>query len=648
MNFTKKEIQLFFFIFFFSFLSIQAQTTKRNFLQKLPEQDLSASLIPQKLWKPFPKTPEEWKAKFPDSLLKKFILAGEQALEKEFKSIPATVALQFIRTGNRSNYQAFANEKRVLLWDLALAESIEGKGRFADHLLDGIWSICEETFWGATAHLGNQKAGKGLPDVEDPIVDLFAAETASTLAWVDYFTAPILEKTSPLLRRRIAYEVERRIFIPMQTANYFYLGRGNPDAILNNWTPWIMSNYIATVLLLEADETKRAAGLKFAMRYIDQYINGLGEDGGCDEGPGYWFGAAGTVFDALSLLDNATAGKTNIYHEPFIQKMASYIYKTHIDGEYFINVADASPKMRPNGVALYRFGKAINDPKMMAFGSWAFRKFAGNSYSISQYHRSRTLFDLNNIEECKNYNIKYKNDSDTWFSDVQLMATRSKESFLASHAGHNGESHNHNDVGDFMVYINGYPVIIDVGSGNYTARTFSPYRYKLWFNTSAFHNLPTINGYQQGAGSSFSASKVKYSSNNTSSSLSMDIAPSYPKESGITSWKRNVSLNKSGTISIIDQYRSEKPFDSLIQSFMTVCDTNTDTLGKIKFSLPDGSYVFMTYDPSLWSISKEKVKLVDEEDQKFKSAWGGKDIYRILLTSKKSNSKGTFQYQIFK
>jgi len=634
-------------ILIFSIQQSSAQITKRNFLQQFSEQTVAQSLIPKDNWKPFPQTPEEWKSKFPDSILNKFIKAGEKALNEDFKSIPATVAIEFVRTGNRSNYQKLANQKRQTLWDLAIAESIEGKGRFSDQLLNGIWSICEETFWGATAHLENQKAGKGLPDAEDPIVDLFAAETASTLAWVDYFSGESLEKISPLLRPRIRYEVERRIFTPMQTAQYFYLGRGNPDAKLNNWTPWIMSNYITAILLLEKDETKRVEGLRFSMKYLDQYINGLGEDGSCDEGPSYWFGAAGTTFDALNLLDNATTGKVNIYKEPFIQKMASYIYKTHISDEYFINVADAPPTMRPNGVMLYRFGKAINDSTMMAFGSWAYRSYSKNTYTISQYHRSRGLFDLSSIQDCAHNSSPYTQISDVWLSDIQLMSSRSQNGlFLATHGGHNAESHNHNDVGDFMVYIDGYPLLIDVGSGNYTARTFSSDRYKLWFNTSAFHNLPTVNGYQQLNGISYAASNVKYATNKKTSSLSMDIAQAYPQESGIKSWIRKVALNKKGSIIITDDYQFTEPLKSLSQTFMTVCDVDLNAAGKIKFTLPNDKNVFMSYDPLSWDIKKEKIELITEEDEKFKSSWGGKDIWRILLTNKKNDLSGKFEYSI--
>ena len=65
---------------------------------------------------------------------------------------------------------------------------------------------------------------------------------------------------------------------------------------------------------------------------------------------------------------------------------------------------------------------------------------------------------------------------------------------LAAQGGTNGQSHNHNDVGNFVVYADGLPAIIDVGVETYTAKTFSSPRYGIWTMQSAYHNCPTIDG----------------------------------------------------------------------------------------------------------------------------------------------------------
>ena len=631
-------------------LHLKAQVTQRNLLPEFTQQSLIQSLIPQQEFKPFPQTPEGWKKLLPDSVIARIISNGDAALKKDFEGIPATVMLEFIRNNNRTDYEKLSFQKRNQLWSMVLAESMEGKGRFTDQIVNGIWSICEESFWGISAHVGIQKAGAGLPDVEDPIVDLFSAETGALLGWTDYFVGSKLDAVSKLIRPRIGYEIDRRILTPMLTAKYGWMGRGNPDAKLNNWAPWIASNYITADLLIEKDKTKRIHALNIAIGIINQYVNGLGADGGCDEGPGYWNAAGASVYDALNLLYDATGGKYNIYKDPFIEKMGAYIYKTHIAGKYFINVADAHPTIEPNGLLIYRFGKDVGGKDMMNMGSWAFHTFENNGLNLEGSQRARGLYNLLAIKECAAYPYKENTATDVWYSDVQLMAARSGNGiFVASHAGNNGESHNHNDVGDFMIYANGQPVIIDVGSGTYTARTFSKDRYKLWFNTSAYHNLPTVNGVEQKEGTQYAATDVNCQQTKNTSQLSMNIKNAYPADAGIKSWKRLVKMDKNkGLVEVDDNYEMNSSLTSLTQTFMSVCDIDITTPGKIVFNLPDETKVYLDYDASSWNINKEKMELITPEDEGLKHSWNGRDIWRILLTAKENNPKHLITYKIHK
>ncbi|CAL1519453.1 heparinase II/III family protein [Chitinophaga sp. MM2321] len=626
-----------------------AQIVQRDILRKATQQELPGSLIPQGQFKPFPQTPGEWKQLLPDSVISSIISAGRAELKKNFRNIPATIALEYVRNGNRTDYEEISFANRRQLWNMVLAETMEGKGRFTDHILDGIWAICEETFWGISAHVRYQKAGAGLPDVEDPIVDLFEAETGGLLALTDYFIGAELDKTSKLIRRRIRYEINRRMLAPMTTAQYGWMGAGKPNAKLNNWAPWIASNYILANLLIEKDETKRVEALHIAIKIIDRYINGLGADAGCDEGPGYWSAAGGCVFDALNLLYDATGGKVNVYKDPFIRKMGAYIQKTHIAGKYFINVADAHPEITPDGLMIYRFGKNAGYEPMTNFGSLMYNSY-GQTDGVGVFHSMRRVYNLLAIKDCAAYAYHENTSPDVWYSDVQLMAARSENGmFLATHAGHNGESHNHNDVGDFIVYADGFPVIIDVGPGTYTSKTFSKDRYTLWFNTSPYHNLPTVNGQEQKGGTAFTAREVDYRKTANSAQLTMNIADAYPAESGIKSWRRKVEMNKrSGAISINDTYAMNAKPASIVQSFMSVCDIDISIPGKIIFSLPNQGTVHLDYNKKLWDANKETVSLTAPEDQTLKTSWKGRPVWRVLLTAKSPAASGSVTYSIHK
>ncbi len=630
-------------------LFADAQLTPRDLLQKeLDPVDLQQALVSQQQWKPFPQSAAGWKKILPDSIRATLIQNGEACLRAPFPNVPASVTLDFLRNGNRTRYENISFGKRNRLWELVLAESVEGKGRFVDAILDGIWSISEESFWGASAHLFLQKSGIGLPDVEEPVVDLFAAETAASLAWTDYFIGPELDRISPLIRKRIYYEVNRRIFIPLQTASYNWIGGEDRQAKLNNWAPWIMSNYLTAALLLEKDENKRAQYVHRVMQVTDQYLDGLGDDGACEEGPTYWAHGPGCVLDVLDLLKNASNGRIDIFHTDLVRNMAAYIYKVHIGGAYFVNTADANPEMVPEPVMIRRFGNETGDTIMQRFGTWLYgRDNYAKTLDQQQFHRTRELFDFNDLRGIDAVPVSFRDIADAWLPDVQLMVSRLDHGlFVAAHAGNNGKSHNHNDVGDLIVYAAGEPVIIDVGSGTYTARTFSKDRYRLWFNTSAFHNLPTINGQEQHEGAEYTAGSVSYQRDRRRAILSMDLAKAYPVAAGVRSWKRTITAEKTGRIGITDSCQAAPSFTVLTQSFMTVCSVDITVPGLISFATEQGRKVELRYDAKVWQVKKEVMDLTTPEEEGLKTSWHDRTITRILLASRSAVRSAVFQYTI--
>ena len=200
IKFKNMILRYLFFLILFA-TSTFGQITPRNLLSthyKLD--DVKRELISKNDWKPFPKTTAEWKAKVPQLILDEIIKRGEETLGKEIPSLPATLLLEYVRIGNHSNYEKNSFGRRNQLMDLVLAEAVEDKGRFTDKITNYVWAICEETYWGVPAHLGTQKAKNGLPDVDDPIVELFGLETVATLALTDYLVGEKLDKVSPLIR----------------------------------------------------------------------------------------------------------------------------------------------------------------------------------------------------------------------------------------------------------------------------------------------------------------------------------------------------------------------------------------------------------------------------------------------------------------
>jgi len=227
---------------------------------------------------------------------------------------------------------------------------------------------------------------------------------------------------------------------------------------------------------------------------------------------------------------------------------------------------------------LFRFGKAIADKQLESLGAWSFQQFPNTG--VTGFQRMRKVENLLTIAQIKTAN-DYHPVKDAWVSDIQVMTARTEKGlYLATHGGHNAESHNHNDVGEFIVYANGQPMIVDAGRGNYTARTFSSKRYELWFTRSEFHNLPIINGFGQVAGREYEATNVHSTITAQKAQLVMDIAAAYPKQAGIKKWERTVLLDRvKNQVALSDNYQLDNQASSLQQVFMTIAQVDLSKPG---------------------------------------------------------------------
>jgi len=132
--------------------------------------ELQDQLLKQEEWKPYPNYNDRiaWE-QISDEVKQQYILAAEADVNEPWEILPAIVFMEFAENGNRSNYQAIRNNRRSALRNWVLAECMEGNGRFIDAIINGVWAICEESYWGVPAHLYLQSQGYGLPDVTEQI-----------------------------------------------------------------------------------------------------------------------------------------------------------------------------------------------------------------------------------------------------------------------------------------------------------------------------------------------------------------------------------------------------------------------------------------------------------------------------------------------
>ena len=409
---------------------------------------------------------------------------------------------------------------------------------------------------------------------------------------------------------------------------------------LNNWTPWIDSNWLTCSLLFE-DDPRRGATAHRILRSLDSFLEGYHEDGGCDEGPSYWGRAGGSLFDCLDLFHSASAGRMDFFSLPLVREIGRYIYRAHIHGDYYVNFADASPKPHVPGGLVFRYGKRIGDEKMQGFGAFVQSRREGSNDSIGR--ELRALFDSQLASARPSQPLL----RDVWMPGLQVMAARVKEGsaeglYLAAKGGHNAESHNHNDVGNFVVYAGGEPAIVDAGVETYSAKTFSAQRYEIWTMQSAYHNLPTIGGVMQSAGREFAARDVAYRADEKSVEFQLDIAAAYPAEAGLASWRRTLRLDRAANRVVVeDRYALNKSVPHIVFTLMTPCRAKVSA-GEVSLSLAGSGAVRVLFDPNTLAAKVEEVPITDAN---LGGVWGPM-LYRLQLTAVNPPREGAFSVRI--
>ena len=554
----------------------------------------------------------------PAHLRSRLIAGGEAALGAPWPALTAHAYRAFTWTGNRVDYESDYFARRRLINALTLAEAVEGAGRFADALIDGIVAICEESGWQLPAHNTQERDGRHdpLPDPGRPVIDLFAAETGAQLGVVASLLGDRLDAACPGVIRRIDHEIAARITRPYLDRHFWWMGNG--DEPMNNWTPWCTQNVLIGTFTRPTDQSTRRAVIAQAAHSLDAFLKDYGEDGACDEGAHYYRHAALCLFGALHVMDAVAPGVfARFWREPKVRNMAEYIVHVHVGGAYYINFADASAVLEPCGAREFLFGKAIGSPSLCALAAADAARNPAPELpdEINLFYR---LLALSAAPEMAAYGVHPVTTPDIYYPSAGLFIARDERFVVAVHAGDNDDGHNHNDVGSLTVYKNGRPLLIDVGVETYTARTFSPARYDIWTMQSAFHNLPSFDGIGQQVGAAFAAREVAVDLGEAVAAIAMDIAGAYPPEARVAHYRRSVRLIKGETIEIADHHDGERPAElSLMLSERPVLAADRIVIGDLG-------------EITLAGAGEPRIEEIAVTDARLRQAWPER-IFRILV-----------------
>ncbi|MNG65103.1 Heparinase II/III-like protein [compost metagenome] len=630
--------------FFLSSLSFQGLLGKELKLLTgtFKQEDLKINLSPDKSWIPYPSYSDR---KAWDQLIAPFreqvIAKGDKALDYQWQVVKATDYLEYERSGNRGMMEKPMNENCTALTNLLLAELAEGKGRYIDQILNGTWHMTEMSTWSLSAHLpAFQSSKRSLPQERTHVIDLMAGDVGSLLSWIHYFFRDTFNSINPEISLRLKQHIQQRIIQPYLDRNdMWWQGfelKGNQ--LVNNWNPWCNFNVLTCLLLIEDNPDVQLTGIYKTMTSVDRFIDYIKKDGACEEGPSYWGHAAGKLYDYLKILSMATQNKISIFDKPLIRDMGEYIAQSYIGGDrWVVNFADASAKGGGDPLLIYRYGQDVHSTEMMQFARYM-TDLGGKG---ADFRPSRDIFRAFEYLRCfpqlQHIQAALPQNAFKWYPETQFLYLKKEGFFFAAKGGFNNESHNHNDVGSFILYQDQQPLFIDAGVGTYTKKTFSDDRYSIWTMQGAYHNLPQINGNDQAFGKEYKAENVVFLPEQNQ--FQLDIGNAYPKTANIEHWNRSYRLGADG-LTIADEFKIKNPTQPNIVHFLV---SKEPQINKGVIALGDGRAA-LHFNPAQFVASYE---VIPQDDPRLSQVWGER-LYRINLKAKSIKSTGKYNFIIKK
>ena len=636
--------------------------------------------VPGGKWFPYPRYSDRggWDSLIGDN--KAFLIkAGEKYADFQWKSVPATAYLAYERTGERGIMEAPLKENRLALNSLVLAELAEGKGRFIDQIINGVWHLSHMPSWVLSAHLPRQASKRALPDPAEQIIDLGSGALGAQLAIAYHFFKDEFDKVDPVISRAVYGAVKKQILDPYlnpdeQRPNWWLAFDMTSANTVNNWNPWCNADVILCFLLMENDPVILDKALAQSAKSVDKFLAYVKTDGACEEGPAYWGHAAGKLYDYLQIMSDASGGRFSIFDDPQIRSMGEYISRSFVNAGWVVNFADASARLSYAPALIYNYGCAVNSNEMLDFAIYNLGNVKKQNFSrpkptvwtdgyrclesLRYIPQMTSRVDVLNERlasgatfEALRAELRTHVPSFTWYPETEFCYMLNDDGwFLAAKGGHNNESHNHNDIGTFILYVDGVPMFVDAGVGTYTKKTFSKDRYTIWSMCSDWHNLPIINGITQKFGRNYRSASVKAVNGKSAKSFTLDISGAYPQESRCQSWVRGYKLTSKSLV-ITDTYsltqrNAVDVTNFMVQGTVYLQGEKTPSGYVVKAGevvVCNGDICMSLTYPKTMTPSVEVMIL---DDSRFTNVWGD-SLRKISFTSSSSAPlKGKYEFLV--
>jgi hypothetical protein len=494
------------------------------------------------------------------------VARAEKLLRQPIPPLTDELYLDYSRTGIRSRAEAVMRQRQARLRDLVTAECIENRGRFLKAIEAIIADQCGEKAWQLPAHDSSLLNFHGkLVDI-----DLWSSRMSWSLATAAYWLG---DRLSPATRKLVADELERRTFAPYVSA----ITSGKPKMWwptgTNNWNAVCTAGVIGAALAQIESPGRRAFFLAAAEKNIRHYLDGIGPDGYCSEGLDYWSYGFGHYVLLAETVSQATGGKLDLFRLPKVEPLARFAVRMEILPGVYPALTDCTPGTQPDAALLafvsrrWDLGLAEVERKHLLLAG-KFWDVSDDLFTLGVFGFANSASRTPPAAAEKSYALR------DWFEAGILIARPRTDRLdglgVCLAGGNNAKSHNHNDLGSFVVALAGGTPLVDPGAEVYTSRTFSRRRYESDVINSFGHSVPRVAGTLQREGRQAEAKILARRFTPQSDTLALDLTSAYPVPE-LTRLVRTFVFSRegSGSLRVSDEVelRSPQAFETALVTF---------------------------------------------------------------------------------
>ena len=534
---------------------------------------------------------------------RKKIDVARRTLSEPIPELTVAAYEAYRKTGNRATYDA-AGQRSQMLAKLVWGEVLEGKGAFIGRIAEVLDAICDEPSWIAPYEGGLSDIGKPLHGTTH-YIDLTASARAAQVALAtSWFHGQLPSRT-----REHAHDVLRgRVF---ETFLKDARRTGETTPYCNWWMPdrfnWsaVCHNGCTTAILAAEDDPRvRAEAIEVSERLMAPcFLDGFLADGYCEEGMGYWNYGYGNFLQLAAIIKDVTKGQVDFCKAfPRAKLVAGFGAKYRMGHGSSPLFADGNGTAAKSVLLLVN----MNWPEMYRAEVQGLSPFTGDSLFTSALMNCGPFkFTPPPAEKLADLPPR------DWFAAAETLICRADALAFAIKGGSNGDRHNHNDAGSYLIDFADREIAGDPGNENYTARTFSRRRYESKVLNSHAHPVPRVGGELQGTGPAFGARLVKTDFSDEADTIVYDLAGAYPAKVPIERLLRTATFNrKAGTIAVTDEavFAAPTTFESPVIAWRKPIFKGEKGAFQIPTGGPEAMDVTVRAEGGDWKLSEEFIE----------------------------------------